>query len=65
LSHYPFDTWILPLKHQASFTLVDSERLWAQSALLEEVLLKLCTALDASAYNLTINDVPRDDEDKE
>ena len=35
------------------------------SALLKEVLLKLCTALDDPAFNLTINDVPRGDEGKE
>jgi UDPglucose--hexose-1-phosphate uridylyltransferase len=45
--------------------LVDAERLWALSMLLKEVLLKLCTALGDPAYNLTINDVPRGDEDKE
>jgi UDPglucose--hexose-1-phosphate uridylyltransferase len=64
-SHCPFETWILPLQHQASFKLVDAERLWALSMLLKEVLLKLCTALGDPAYNLTINDVPRGDEDKE
>lgn len=64
-SHCPFETWILPLQRQASYTLVSPERLWSLSALLKEVLLKLCTALDDPAFNLTINDVPRGDEGKE
>ena len=64
-SHNPFETWILPLEHQASFMLVAPERLRALSQLLKQVLLKLHTGLGNPAFNLTIDDVPRGDERKE
>lgn len=64
-SHSPFETWLLPLDHQPSFRLVPEHRLNSLAALLKEVLLKLYTALDNPAYNLTIDDVPRGDEDKD
>jgi UDPglucose--hexose-1-phosphate uridylyltransferase len=63
-SHSPFETWILPLQHQASFMQATPEQLNALSNLLKQVLLKLHTGLNNPAFNLTINDVPRGDEDK-
>ncbi|HTN76741.1 MAG TPA: galactose-1-phosphate uridylyltransferase [Pirellulaceae bacterium] len=64
-SHSPFETWIMPLQHQSTFMRVNDRQLPALSAILKEVLLLLYTALDNPAFNLTINDVPRGDEDKE
>jgi UDPglucose--hexose-1-phosphate uridylyltransferase len=64
-SHMPFETWILPLALEPSFRVVKENRLRLLAILLKEVLLKLYTALDNPAYNLTIDDVPRGDEDKE
>jgi UDPglucose--hexose-1-phosphate uridylyltransferase len=63
-SHSPFETWILPLQRQASFMLVNQIQINALSGLLKKVLLKLYTGLNNPAFNLTINDVPRGDEDK-
>lgn len=64
-SHMPFETWIVPRFHQASFAQLTSERLHPLAELLRDVLLKLHTGLDNPAFNLTIDDVPRGDEDKE
>lgn len=64
-SHVPFETWILPVRRQSSFILVESERLFSLASLLKTVLLKLYTGLANPAFNLTIDDVPRGDEDKE
>lgn len=64
-SHAPFETWIVPRHHNSSFTHVPSERLRTLAQLLKVVLLKLYTGLDNPSFNLTIDDVPRGDEDKE
>jgi UDPglucose--hexose-1-phosphate uridylyltransferase len=64
-SHLPFETWIMPRCHQASFALVARERLRPLAELLKNVLLKLYTALDNPDFNLTIDSVARGDEDKE
>ena len=64
-SHSPFETWILPLQRQASFRLVESENMTFLAELLKQVLLKLHTGLNNPAFNLTVDDVPRGDEDKD
>lgn len=64
-SHAPFETWIVPRSPPPSFTQVRPERLRTLAELLKKVLLELHTALDNPAFNLTIDDVPRGDEDKE
>jgi UDPglucose--hexose-1-phosphate uridylyltransferase len=64
-SHVPFETWITPRLRQASFRLVPADRLAALAQLLQAVLLKLHTGLNNPGFNLTIDDVPRGDEDKE
>ncbi|MEX2185495.1 MAG: galactose-1-phosphate uridylyltransferase [Pirellulales bacterium] len=63
--HAPFETWIAPRLHQASFQLVPAEHFTCLAAILKSVLLKLHTALGNPAFNLTIDDVPRGDEGKE
>jgi UDPglucose--hexose-1-phosphate uridylyltransferase len=64
-SHVPFETWIVPRRHQPSFDAAESVQLRALAEILRRVLLKLHTALDDPAYNLTIDSAPRGDEDKE
>jgi UDPglucose--hexose-1-phosphate uridylyltransferase len=64
-SHVPFETWIMPRCHNSSFTQVPSKGLASLAKILQEVLLRLYTALDNPAFNLSIDDVPRGDEDKE
>jgi UDPglucose--hexose-1-phosphate uridylyltransferase len=63
-SHMPFETWILPIRHQASFRFVPEAQLASLAAILKRLLLKLHTALNNPAFNLTINDVPRGDEEE-
>jgi UDPglucose--hexose-1-phosphate uridylyltransferase len=64
-SHSPFETWIVPLMRQSSYMLASDDQLRALAAMLKDVLLKLYMALGNPAFNLTIDDVPRGDEDKE
>lgn len=64
-SHTPFETWIMPLMRQSSYMSATEDQLRALAAILKDVLLKLYTALGNPAFNLTVDDVPRGDEDKE
>jgi UDPglucose--hexose-1-phosphate uridylyltransferase len=64
-SHVPFETWIVPRLRQASFQSVPGDRFGSLAQLLQLVLLKLYTGLNNPAFNLTIDDVPRGDENKE
>lgn len=64
-SHAAFETWIVPRQQLASFAQVSTERLHKLAELLQEVLLRLYTGLNNPAFNLTIDDVSRGDEDKE
>jgi UDPglucose--hexose-1-phosphate uridylyltransferase len=64
-SHVPFETWILPKRHQPSFGLVDAGLLRPLAEILKTTLLKLYVGLENPDFNLTINTVPRGDEDKE
>jgi UDPglucose--hexose-1-phosphate uridylyltransferase len=64
-SHSPFETWILPKRHQASFGRVDDGQFRPLAELLQAVLLKLYSGLDDPAFNLTVNTVPRGEEQKE
>jgi len=64
-SHVPFETWIVPRHHMASFASVDAARLRPLAELLRVVLLKLYTGLDNPDFNLTIDSAPRGDEDQQ
>jgi UDPglucose--hexose-1-phosphate uridylyltransferase len=64
-SHVPFETWIVPRRHTASFVSVAAARLRPLAELLRNVLLKLYTGLDNPDFNLTIDSAPRGDEDQE
>lgn len=64
-SHSAFETWILPLRRQSSFNLVTDEQIRPLAAILRLVLLKLYTALDNPAFNLTLDTAPRGDDDQE
>jgi UDPglucose--hexose-1-phosphate uridylyltransferase len=63
-SHVPFETWILPRTHHASFADVEATKLRLLADILKTVLQKLFVGLDNPDYNLAINTVPRGDEDK-
>ncbi len=64
-SHVPFETWIMPRRPQPSFTFVASPQLKSLAAILKSVLLKLYTGLNNPDFNLTIDDVPRGEENKD
>ncbi len=61
----PFETWLVPKLHQASFQIVPENRLRTLAQILKGVLLKLYNSLANPAFNLTIDDVARGDEDKD
>ena len=64
-SHVPFETWIVPRQPQSSFLFVEPKQMRSLAEILKTALLKLYTGLDNPDFNLTIDDVPRGDEDKE
>ncbi len=63
-AHLPFETWVLPRTHQASFGLVNPEHFRPLAEILKAVLLKLHRGLENPDFNLTIDTVSRGDEDK-
>lgn len=63
-SHVPFEIWILPRSHQSSFGKVKASDFRPLAELLKTVLLKLFIGLENPDFNLTIDTVPRGDEDK-
>jgi len=56
---FPFETWILPRRHDDSFHLVESEDEVVELAgLLKDVLQRLNRALDRPPYNFVIHTAP-------
>ena len=64
-AHTPFETWIVPRRHEAGFHAASSGKIRALAEILRNVLLKLYAGLDDPDFNLTIDLPPRGDEDKE
>jgi UDPglucose--hexose-1-phosphate uridylyltransferase len=64
-SHSPFETWIMPLRRQASFGAVTRDHLRPLAEILKMVLLKLNVGLANPPFNLTIDTATRGDESKE
>jgi UDPglucose--hexose-1-phosphate uridylyltransferase len=62
-SHSPFEIWLLPRASGSSFGTIEPRCFRPLAALLRTVLQKLHEGLGNPAYNLTINTVPRGDED--
>lgn len=56
-SHVAFETWIVPMRRQASFASLDAALLRPLAELLRAVLLKPHTALENPSFNLTIDSV--------
>src|SRR5258708_27717780 len=52
-------------RRRTSFTLVEPRQLQSLAVMLKTALLKLHTGLENPDFNLTIDDVPRGDEDKD
>jgi UDPglucose--hexose-1-phosphate uridylyltransferase len=64
-SHVPFETWIMPRQQQPSYLFVEPKQMRLLAEILKTALLKLHTGLGNPDFNLTIDDVPRGEEDKE
>lgn len=62
-SRSPYETWILPKKHYASFGLYPEAHLAAMARVLKDTLLCLYQELDDPAYNYAIDTSTTADED--
>ena len=63
-SHVPFEIWILPREFRSSFGTVPADELRPLAEMLKDVLSRLAANLDNPDFNLTIDSVPRGDEDQ-
>ncbi|MEE8419753.1 MAG: galactose-1-phosphate uridylyltransferase [Dehalococcoidales bacterium] len=61
-SRTPWETWIIPKKHRASFGLLPASDLPELSRVLKDTLLCLHDVLDNPAYNLMIDTTTTEDE---
>jgi len=57
-SHRPFETWIMPKAHQASFGESSEEDIYHLTRVLRTTLLKLYRGLSNPDFNLVINSAP-------
>jgi UDPglucose--hexose-1-phosphate uridylyltransferase len=57
-SRAPFETWIVPKKHNACFGNIDQEEVKAMASVLKEILEKLYIKLEDPDYNLMIRTAP-------
>jgi UDPglucose--hexose-1-phosphate uridylyltransferase len=61
----PFETWILPRAHAASYDEIKPDKLPLLANALRTTLRKLSTALDAPAYNFMLHTAPFSDKDSQ
>jgi len=61
-SRFPFETWIIPKEHQASFGLISMEDSKKFAKVLKTTLLKLYSKLNNPDYNYVIHTAPIKDE---
>ncbi len=61
-SRFPFETWILPKRHQASFGLISQEDSKIFAKILKATLFKLYSKLKDPDYNFVIHTSPIKDE---
>jgi len=64
-SRAPFETWILPKEHQASFGSITTNDSKEFSRVLKTILLKMYRALNNPDYNYIIHTAPIKDEQEE
>ncbi len=57
-ARFPFETWILPREHQASFGAISSGQIPAMANALKTVLLKLAVLLGNPPYNYIVHTAP-------
>jgi len=63
-SHQPFETWIVPRIHQASFSNTSPEDMGKLARVLRITLLKLYQGLNNPDFNYVIDTAPVEDENK-
>jgi len=64
-SRSPFETWILPLEHRATFGEATLTELTGFARILRRVLEKFVSALQDPAYNMVIQTAPTNEEGEE
>ena len=64
-SRFPFETWIVPKQHQASFGLISMEDSKSFGKALRRLLFKLYTRLNDPEYNYVIYTAPIKDEEED
>ncbi len=57
-SRFPFETWILPKIHQASFDTISDDQITALAGVLKTVLAKIKKSLHDPSYNFMIHTLP-------
>ena len=62
-SRVPFETWIIPKEHLASFGLFPTSRLAEMSTVLKDTLFCIYHELDNPAFNLMVDTSTTEDED--
>lgn len=62
-SRFPFETWIVPKKHESQFELTSTASMTDLASVLKEVLAKLSKILDNPPLNLYIHTLPTIQED--
>jgi len=64
-SKFPFETWLLPKTHQASFTAMTRERILEFAGLLQDALARISRCLSSPPYNFALHTSPCDREDSD
>ena len=59
---YPFETWIVPKRHQANFADMSRDRVLEFAAMMQDVLGRIARCLNNPPYNYTIHTAPCDNE---
>jgi UDPglucose--hexose-1-phosphate uridylyltransferase len=64
-SKYPFETWLLPKLHQASFPMMTRERIEEFAGLLRDALARISRCLNSPPYNFAQHTAPCTNEDSD
>lgn len=57
-SRFPFETWIIPKKHQASFETIDDRILHSLSEIVQGTVQKITGSLNNPPYNIVLHTAP-------
>ncbi len=57
-SRFPYETWILPIKHYSHFERMDSGQYRRLAAMMKEIFQKFHRVLDSPPYNFIIHSTP-------